>query len=346
MRRFLVLAGEGKGDFAARLGLDARTLSRWEKNFELKEGIWRPRGRRVERSSPKCRNGVVHALELLGPQLSARKLLAFFDDMARSEVLDIQECYRRWHARLHPMVLHELTWSPPGAVWAMDHAVPPEPVDGTCPWLFALRDLASGYQILWESAEDCKAVTVMESLERCFRLWGPPLVLKSDSGSAFIAEVLEDLLLSWGVKHILSPPRRPQYNGAAEASIRWMKVGTEREADAAGRAGAWRREDMERARQRANTALRRHSGVAEELWLSRSAIGAEARAAFAATVERERLAALVERGLSPDQPIAKLLARAVNRDAIRRALVAHDILHFKRRLIPLPIKHTIADTCG
>ena len=50
----------------------------------------------------------------------------------------------------------------------------------------------------------------------------------------------EHFLLSWGVKHILSPPRRPQYNGGIEASNRWMKVGTEQEAEAAGRAGGWR----------------------------------------------------------------------------------------------------------
>ena len=103
---------------------------------------------------------------------------------------------------------------------------------------------------------------------------------------------------------------------------------------------------MDRARLRANTALRRHSGVAEELWLSRSAIGAEARAAFAATVESEELDELAARGLAPDERLAALTRRSVMRNAIRRALVAHDILHFKRRLIPPPMKHTIADTCG
>ena len=175
---------------------------------------------------------------------------------------------------------------------------------------------------------------------------GPPPVLKSDSGSAFIADVLEDFLLSWGVKHILSPPRRPQYNGAAEASNRWMKVGTEREAEAAGRAGSWRREDMDRARLRANGAARRNGRVPEEAWLARSPISEETRVAFAATVESEELDELAARGLAPDERLATLTRRSVMRNAIRRALVAHDILHFKRTLIPLPIKHTIADTCG
>ena len=114
----------------------------------------------------------------------------------------------------------------------------------------------------------------------------------------------------------------------------------------AGRGGAWRREDMERARLRANTAERRRNEAADECWLARGPIGEDLRAAFGATVAREELVALAERGLPAGQALPTLLRRAVSRDAIRRALVAHDMLHFKRRLHPQPIKNTIADKCG
>jgi transposase InsO family protein len=278
--------------------------------------------------------------------VSGRRLVELFDDMARREVADIEERYRKWHARRHPRLLEILSWTQPGVVWAMDHAVPQEAVDGTYPAIFALRDLSSGYQILWEPVEDAGAERVISWLQWCFERLGAPLVLKSDSGPAFIAHVLEEFLHERGVKHILSPPRRPQYNGSVEASIRWMKVRTELEAEAAGHGGAWRREDMDRARLRANTAERRRKGRAEERWLARGSIGDGLRAAFDATVAREEQAALLERGLPPPKCLPVLLRRAVSRDAIRRALVAHDLLHFKRRRDPQPIKHTIVDKCG
>jgi len=346
LRRFLVLKGVKTSQIATGVGLAARTLSRWVTQYALEPRTWRPRGRVLERSAPEIRNRVVHALGLLGPEVSGRRLVGLFDDMARGEVVDLEERYRIWHARRYPSLLEELSWKSPGAVWAMDHAVPPAPVDGEYPAIFALRDLSSGYQILWEPVGDAGALKVRHWLEWCFELWGPPLVIKSDSGSAFIAKLTEEFLRHRGVKHVLSPPRRPQYNGALESSIRWMKVRTEREAAAAGRGGAWRREDMDRARLRANTAVRRRKGVAEELWLARCAIGEHARTAFSATVEREKLAALAERGLSPSQKLPALLQRTVSRVAIRRALVAHGILHFTRRLLPQPIKDMIADKCA
>lgn len=339
--RELVEEGAGKKEAAGMLGLDPRTLGRWEERCETES--WKPRGRNVERSQPEARNRVILAAELLEPRSSARMLVGLFDDMPRSEVRDISERYWQTWSLLNPVLVHELTWTLPGAVWAMDHAVPPEAIDGIEPGIFSLRDLSSGYQILWVPAKGFGAEEVIAWLERCFRLWGPPLALKSDSGSAFIAEALAEFLRRSGVKHILSPPRRPQYNGSIEASVRWMKARTEQVALAAGRSGAWRREDMERARKVANTARRRQKGAAEETWLKRSPITPETRAAFAETIERENLAALAERGLAPGVELRALERRAVNRDAIRRALVAHGILHFKRRLIPHPIKSTIVD---
>jgi hypothetical protein len=99
---------------------------------------------------------------------------------------------------------------------------------------------------------------------------------------------------------------------------------------------------MDRARERANAALRR-SGIPRERWLGRAPIAPETREAFAATVAEEDYLALRERGLSFPRALPPLLRRAVDRTAIRRALVAHGILHFKRRRIPPPIKSTILD---
>ena len=88
---------------------------------------------------------------------------------------------------------------------------------------------------------------------------------------------------------------------------------------------------MDRAREIANTRRRRKKGVAEDAWLRRLPITSEEGAASAETLARETLAALEERGLTPGQKHPVLKRRAVERDATRRALVAHGILHFKRR---------------
>lgn len=344
--RFLVLEGEGRGRAAAALGIHPRTLRRWEEGFELKRGIWVPRGRRVERSSLESREGVALAAELFGPGVSARLLLRLFDRMPRREVIEILTEYRLAYAREHPLLLQALSWRWPGAVWAMDHAVAPGPKGERKGRILAVRDLGSGYQILWLLVEDETARVVIGALKRCFEVCGAPLVLKSDSGPAFISRVMAGFLRSCEVKHILSPPRRPQYNGSVEASIRWLKVRTEREARAAGRPGAWRREDMERARREANAALRRRVGVAEELWLAREPIGEDVRRAFTATVAREELAVLSERGLGAGDDLPVLLRRAVSRQAIRRALVAHGILHIERRLDPPPINTMTEDNAA
>jgi len=84
-------------------------------------------------------------------------------------------------------LLHILHWRRPGTVWAIDFAEPPLSIEGSFDYLLAVRDLASGMQLLWLPVTDETARTAMAGLEALFRQHGPPLVLKSDNGSAFIA---------------------------------------------------------------------------------------------------------------------------------------------------------------
>ena len=46
-----------------------------------------------------------------------------------------------------------LTWPVTGSVWAIDYAEPPAPIDGRYDALLAVRDLASGMQLLWQPVE-------------------------------------------------------------------------------------------------------------------------------------------------------------------------------------------------
>jgi transposase InsO family protein len=52
--------------------------------------------------------------------------------------------------------------------------------------------------------------------------------MKTDNGSAFIAEVLARFLARWQVLILFSPPRTPSYNGTIESSIGSLKTRSER----------------------------------------------------------------------------------------------------------------------
>jgi len=61
---------------------------------------------------------------------------------------------------------------------------------------------------------------VREVLERAFRTYGAPLVLKRDGGSIFDEQSVRDLLDEWGGVALTSPPRTPRYNGRMEHAVK------------------------------------------------------------------------------------------------------------------------------
>ena len=59
---------------------------------------------------------------------------------------------------------------------------------GSIAQILAVRDLASGLQLAWTAVPDATAAEALAVLEPLMHQYGPPLVLKSDNGSAFISE--------------------------------------------------------------------------------------------------------------------------------------------------------------
>jgi len=99
--------------------------------------------------------------------------------------------YRRvLHQRYHDTI-RVCHWPLAGRVWAMDLAEPSEwgadqslpPIEGGYPYLLAVRDLGSGYQLAWLPVRDATLETVQEVLGSLFARHGAPLVLKSDNGA-------------------------------------------------------------------------------------------------------------------------------------------------------------------
>jgi Integrase core domain len=323
---------------AGRLGIHERTLRHWLTELPV-AGPVQPLGRPLTPSSPEQQQAVFCWVRQAGPGIALADVQTQFDTMARAELDDIRKVYRRlWRAQ-NRHLLHVLHWQRPGSVWAMDFATAPRAVDEIYPHVLAVRDLASGQQLLWQAVEHQDAKTVIEAVTMLFTIHGAPLVLKSDNGSAFVDEGLQRILGSWSVLPLYSPPHSPWYNGAIESSIGSLKRRSERHACQAGHAGVWTSADVMAARLEANQSRPRrlHGATAAQTWALRAPLAQELRACFAATVEGGRVEARRELALPETGELSRTQRAAVDRRAIRRAFVAHDLLLFRRRRIPAPI---------
>jgi len=331
--------GLGLEEIARRLRLKPRTLRHWEQMLRTPDAPLALLGRPRADSGPEQQRAVLDHLRDVGAGLSVPALRVQFPDMARAELDELVKCYRTlWRAQ-HPRVLRRLHWLRPGAVWAMDFAQAPTPIDGMYPYLLAVRDLASGKHLLWRPVLSENAEVVRAELVPLFLTYGTPWVLKSDNGPAFRADATKRLLTRWGVFTLFSPVRTPSYNGGIEAAIGSLKTRTQRIAIQVGHADLWTAAVVEAARQEANAAHpRRLKGATpDEVWDSRSPLTDERRAQFRAAVALYQAEGWDERGSKPADP-SHWDESAVDRVALRRALVGHDLLLFTRRSIPARIE--------
>ena len=333
---------------AQRLGLHERTLRHWT-------GLNKPAlilppssvisvpplGRRPTLADPEQRQAVISWLSSAGPGVSVASLRDQFAAMPRVELDGLLKAYRACWRAAHPRLLHVLHWQKPGTTWAMDFAEAPCLIDGKYPYLLAVRDLASGQQLLWQPVAHLTAEVVQAELAVLFALHGAPWVLKTDNGSAFIADALRWYLQRCGVLQLFSPPLTPMYNGSIEASIGSLKTRTQRQSESAGHAGAWTSMDVASAQAEANTTARPrklHGKTPDQVWDARRQLSMAEHVLFQATVEKFRREERTNRDLPADEPLTRTEQAAVDRVALRRALVAHDLLLFRRRRIPPQIK--------
>jgi transposase InsO family protein len=325
---------------ASILGLLPRTLRQWEADHRRGLGLAQPLGRPTRRSPVGQRNQVIELLDELGPGLGVPTLRHCFPGMARAELDDLLKRYRRVWRQRHCQALRVLHWQRPGSVWAMDFAEPPTPIDGLHSYLLAVRDLASGQQLLWLPIAATTAAETLAALASLFALHGAPLVVKTDNGSAFGARGILEFLDKAGVLPLFSPPYWPRYNGAIEAGIGSLKTRTEQHASRRGRLGQWTWDDVECARLQANATARPHGATGptpDKAWSWRHPLSGEERVLFHEAVERHHQLARAEVDY-PSEGVQE--QRALHRLAIRRALEEHAYLLYSRRRILLPITKT------
>jgi transposase InsO family protein len=268
--------------------------------------------------------------------------------MARAELLHLRSRYRRVLHKRYRDTAYVLHWQMPGRVWALDFAEPSElgslvslpPVDGVFAYLLAVRDLASGYILAWLPLLDVTAGLLLPVLRQLFSQHGPPLVMKWDNGSAFRAEAIKALLEETGVIPLYSPPQWPRYNGAIEAGIGSLKTRTELHAARQGNPSAWTSDDLAAAVFEANSLVRYRGRRPADVWSERTPIRSSERASFQLATERHRFIERTEQKLNMEEHLDHWRESALDRNAVRRALVEHGYLLFRRRRLPPLVRGT------
>jgi transposase InsO family protein len=325
---------------AEALHLAARTLRHWQQTVAAGRpvvGLGRP----ALRAPLEQRRAVLEALDELGPGVGVATLREGFPGLGCRELADLLARYRRAWRRRQKQLLHVLRWPVPGSVWAVDYAEAPWAIDGLYPYLLAVRDLSSGQQLLWLPVPEATAAQAQQALASLFALYGAPLVLKSDNGSAFGAAGTLALLEAAGVVALFAPPRLPRYNGSIEAGIGSLKTRTECQASRGGHPGEWTWEDVAAAQAAANETARPRgpSGPSpQQCWQGRPRLGAAARESFREEVAAWRELYSAQEGWSPEAALTAAAERHRDRYAIRRALVGHGYLRYARRRIPLALR--------
>lgn len=305
------------------MGITRRTLHAWRERCRRGMASTENLGRPLQTLDSETDELLDDLLRSVGPDIGIPTLQAFLPWASRAPLERTLLDYRRRHRRRRRSRLYRLTWESAGSVWAIDLADPPRPVDGVGHAVLAVRDLGSRHTLAWIPLARGTAEETAQAVGRLFRRHGPPLVLKSDNGSCFIAARFRTLLARFGVVHLRSPRAWPQYNGACESGIGLLRALTDVTAAGHGRADSWSLEDLEQARDQANHFPRYRGSAlvaAQAEWKKRKCVGPRERRRFRLALNRA-LAALQEQDAQPHRHRARL-----RRKAIQQALVDLDYL--------------------
>jgi len=212
---------------AQRLGITERTLRNWERGAQgEKKLIGRPATSPSERFQACLK--VARVLREQGHGAGWRPVLAKVKPMVSTRLVQesLRELKKRHRLKLskrfkaHRVQVEVLS---PNVIWAQDathlgrmgrKAVQAEVIKDRATLGYtglAVGSVARAEEILW-------------ILEVAKKEQGLPLVWATDNGSAYKDKRVEDFLRQEKVVHLLSRPRLPQDNAAAEKGIQELKV--------------------------------------------------------------------------------------------------------------------------
>jgi transposase InsO family protein len=324
-------------EIANLLDCPARTLRYWQHQLETDRLQAPPLGRPHLHCTVEQSQEVIRFLHGHGPWVGMPTLTGAFVGLPAAELRDLLRVFRHLWVGQHPRQRSVLHWHQVGSAWAMDFTKVQSPVDGIYPYVFAVRDLASGQQVAWRPVQDMEAATAQAELKLLFTIHGAPLVMKSDNGSAFLAAATKRFLGRWQVWPLYSPPGEPSYNGSIEASIGSLKKRTQHAAYLAGHAGEWTTSDLDRARELANLVARPRGArgpTPQQLWETRRPPTMEQRAAFGAAIRQLEAQFRARDGIALEAELKHYEQAALHRRVLQQVLVECGLLTITRRRIP------------
>lgn len=336
---WLVRQGMNMSQIARKMGIAVTTLRNWDVKWTNERMRVERRGRPQEEAGPEEKQAVILHIHFAGPWVGLPALERAFPNLSSAALERLLAQYRRAYWLVGTTYVFALRWTRAGTVWAMDFTEAPCDIEGTCRWILAVRDLASGFVLAAYPCEHASTTTTVTVLRGLFRIYGAPLVLKTDNGSHFTAVGVEALLTAWGVVQLLSPPGMPPYNGAIESGMGSLKTRAWCAAARNDRPGEWTFDDVEEARCSANWfgSPRGLDGPSpNDAWNAKSGISDEERVAFLALVARCEGEVRVEGAYLPDPCLSKSELATIRREAIARAVTAHDLLLVRRRKVSPP----------
>jgi transposase InsO family protein len=335
--RWMRMYRKSPEEIACMIGVTKSTLYRWEHKWKKERLHPAGRGRPCRRACSYEEELIKAEIKRLGPGIGVSVLQGQFPHISRRELrYHLHEYRRQWvHERI--LELETIQWNRPGAVWAVDYTEPPAPMDGLYRYIFAVRDLASGNQLMNLPSEKANGKTTADALKSLIQEHGAPLVIKSDNGSALTNKEVSELLEEKKIKKLLSPPGYPWYNGAIEAGIGSMKTRAHHESARNNRPGEWTCDDVEAARLQANMTARPKGAkgpTPHEMWEKRKKTSTRERDDFLKTCERIRKE-MLEECTQGSESISKLEIAHLERRSVERALKEHGyFVTGRRRIIP------------
>jgi transposase InsO family protein len=317
--------------FCSELGIEASTLRGWRGNVGKAA---EPLGAKPGIATLAEKDDIFAFLLLWKGDVTQRELKAEFPRIPRAE---LGRLHWAFHHNYGDIVDRYLIWNHTGTVWAMDYSHAESPIDGICPCLLVIRDLASGFILAALPTRRATAKQVRRLLRLLFVRHGPPLVIKTDNGSHFTEHRVQRLLADAGVTVLLSPARTPRYNGAIEAGIGALKHRIFHAANHRGEADSWTGDDLAIAREQANhtpcQAL--PHATPHSRWQARAEITREQRDAFLDKV------AEIQDAMVRDEPLRGLekprSEATIRRHAIAAALKRRGYLDIRRRHVCQPL---------
>ena len=233
-----------------------RSIRRWRARKEQGTLVPTNPGPAPKKLDYDTRRGVTVVLLTLGPKTGVNRIRAMFRTVPYRTIARIKKRLIRIESQRKRRGKCALTWRRPGATWAMDFTEPKAKLPGEAKRLLCIDDLASGMRLACVPCDGERTEVVIETLMPLFAIYGAPLVIKSDNGSAFTAKKTRAFLRRSCVLHMRSPARRPSYNGSCERRLGWLKDLIEAVAAARGHPRKWRSKDIAQAVTIANATLR------------------------------------------------------------------------------------------